>query len=133
MSLLNFRRGAAYFPVADVTKTGDYYRDRLGFLPEYVGGAPPQFAIYSRNGCALMFRLVSNADLIRPMEAQGGTWDAFFWVTAIESLFAEMVRAGADVVYPIVLQPYGMREFAVRDCDGHVLGFGEESSHVTTP
>jgi hypothetical protein len=24
-----------------------------------------------------------------------------------------------------VVQPYGMKEFAVRDPDGHVLGFGQ--------
>ena len=76
-------RSASYFPVADVTTTGDCYRE-------------------------------------------GGTRDAFFWVANIEVLFSELRDKGADIVYPIVLQPYGMKEFAVRDCDGHVLGFGEE-------
>ncbi len=119
-------RSASYFPVADVTTTGNFYRDTFGFRPEYVGGTPAQFAIYSRDSCALMLRLVADPGRIRPMEAQGGTWDAFFWVANVESLFSELRDKGADIVYPIVLQPYGMKEFAVRDCDGHVLGFGEE-------
>ena len=33
---------------------------------------------------------------------------------------------GADIVYgPIIQDSYRMKEFAVRDCDGHVLGFGQ--------
>jgi hypothetical protein len=29
-------------------------------------------------------------------------------------------------VYPPVVQPYGMKEFAVRDPNGYVLGFGQQ-------
>ena len=31
-----------------------------------------------------------------------------------------------DIVYgPLIQESYQMKEFAVRDCDGHVLGFGQ--------
>ena len=73
-----------------------------------------------------MLRRVSAPDLIRPSEAQGGTWDAFFWVDDVVGLHAEFVEQSATVVYgPIVQDAYQMREFAVRDSDGHVLGFGQ--------
>jgi len=42
--------------------------------------------------------------------------------------FAELTRSGATIVYPPTVQPYGMREFAVRDASGYVLGFGQEHS-----
>jgi uncharacterized glyoxalase superfamily protein PhnB len=118
-----FRRGAPYFPVADVVVSGSYYRDVYGFTHEYSGGT--EFAICSRDGCAVMFRRVTDASQIRPMESQGGTWDAFFWVADAQALFDELQARGAIVAYPITVQPYGMKEFAVRDPDGHVLGFGE--------
>ena len=118
-------RGAPYFPVADVASTGDYYRSVLGFDCEYSAGEPPVFAVYSRSGAAIMLRRVDDPGLICPNESQGGTWDVFFWVTDVDRLHAELVGSGASIVYPPVVQPYGMKEFAVRDPNGYVLGFGQ--------
>ena len=118
-------RGAPYFPVGDVSAIGAYYRDVLGFDCEYSAGSPPEFAVYSRSGVPLMFRRVPQPDLISPNERQGGTWDVFFWVDDVESLHEELDRKGATVVYQPVVQPYGMKEFAVRDPNGYVLGFGQ--------
>jgi len=118
-------RGAPYFPVPDVTSIGSYYRDALGFQCEYSAGNPPEFAVYSRNGSPVMFRRVPEPGLICPNEAQGGTWDVFFWVNDVEALHAELVTKGAVIVYPPVIQPYGMKEFAIRDPNGYVLGFGQ--------
>ena len=118
-------RGAPYFPVADVASIGDYYRNVLGFEREYAAGEPPVFAIYSRNGAAIMFRRVDDPGLISPNERQGGTWDVFFWVSDVDRLHAELVRSGASIAYPPAVQPYGMKEFAVRDPNGYVLGFGQ--------
>ena len=117
-------RSAAYFPVASVAPTVAYYERVFGFRTEYLGG--DQFAIVSRDGYPLMFRRVESPDHIRPSEAQGGTWDAFFWVRDARALHEELVSRGADVVYgPIVQEAYQMLELAVRDPDGHVLGFGQ--------
>ena len=81
----------------------------------------------SRDGLSIMLRKVVKPDLICPNESQGGTWDAFFWVEDVLALHTELVKRGATVIYgPIVQEAYSMREFAVRDCDGHVLGFGEQ-------
>jgi uncharacterized glyoxalase superfamily protein PhnB len=122
----NILRCAPYFPVADVASIGAYYRDVLGFACEYAAGNPPEFAVYSRNGVPVMFRRVPQPAAISPNEQQGGTWDAFFWVTEVESLYDELARNGAGVVYAPTVQPYGMKEFAVRDPNGYVLGFGQQ-------
>jgi catechol 2,3-dioxygenase-like lactoylglutathione lyase family enzyme len=125
-SMTKLLRSAPYFPVADVERSAAFYEDVLGFRREYVAGTPPQFAICSRDGLAIMLRKVAAPELIRPNESQGGTWDAFFWVDDAAALHAELVERGATVVYgPIVQELYNMLEFAVRDRDGHVLGFGQ--------
>lgn len=119
-------RSAPYFPVSDVGQSATFYENVFGFRREYVAGTPPQFAICSRDGLAIMLRKVAAPDLIRPSESQGGTWDAFFWIDDAVTLHSELVERGATVVYgPIVQELYGMLEFAVRDRDGHVLGFGQ--------
>jgi catechol 2,3-dioxygenase-like lactoylglutathione lyase family enzyme len=119
-------RSAPYFPVADVEASAAYYERVLGFRREYEGGSPPQFAICSRDGLAIMLRKVSASECIVPNEKQGGTWDAFFWVNDAHALHAELAAQGAKVVYgPLFQETYRMQEFAVRDHDGHVLGFGQ--------
>ena len=122
----DIQRCVPYFPVG----VGRWYRDVLGFGCEYSAGEPPEFAIYSRDGCGIMLRRVAAPERIRPNEAQGGTWDAFFWVRDVEALHAEMAARGAEVVYAPMVQPYGMKEFAVRDPQGHVLGFGQHRESI---
>lgn len=119
-------RSAPYFPVADVEESLKFYARVLGFGSEYAAGSPVEFAICSRDGLAIMLRRMSTPELIRPIEKQGGTWDAFFWIDDAAGLHAELAAKGAVVVYgPLIQEAYQMREFAVRDSDGHVLGFGE--------
>jgi hypothetical protein len=119
-------RHAPYFPVANVEQSSAHYENVLGFRCDYIAGQPAEFAILTRDGLAIMLRRVSEPDRIRPNEQQGGTWDVFFWIRNADQLHAELAANGADVVYgPIVQDAYQMREFAVRDGDGYVLGFGE--------
>jgi len=119
-------RSAPYFPVADVERAAVHYERVFGFRREYVAGTPPQFAILSRDELPIMLRLVPAPEQIRPNEKQGGTWDAFFWVRDVRALHEEMRANGAEVVYgPIVQEAYHMEEFAIRDSEGYVLGFGQ--------
>jgi len=119
-------RSAPYFPVGDVEPSVVHYERVLGFHRDYVAGVPPQFAILSRDGLSIMLRLVDAPERISPNERQGGTWDAFFWVRDVRALHEELRTRGADIVYgPTVQESYRMEEFAVRDRDGYVLGFGQ--------
>jgi hypothetical protein len=126
-------RGAPYFPVADVERTANHYERVLGFQREYIAGTPPQFAIVSRDGFPIMLRLTGTPEKISPNERQGGTWDAFFWVRDVRALHEELLQNDADIVYgPVVQDAYHMEEFAVRDSEGYVLGFGESIAQSPT-
>src|SRR5262245_40985209 len=125
-ALPQLTRSAPYFPVADVERSVAHYTGVLGFGLEYSAGSPAQFAIVSRDGLPIRLRRVSEPARITPSESQGGTWDAFFWVRDIDTVSSELRSRGATIVYgPIVQESYHMREMAVRDADGHVLGFGQ--------
>lgn len=118
-------RSAPYFPVPDVEQAAEQYERVFGFRTEYAAGTPPQFAIVSRDGLAIMLRRVANPELIAPNEHQGGTWDVFFWVEDARALFEELRGKGSEIVYEPVLREYHVEEFAVRDRNGYVLGFGQ--------
>ena len=119
-------RSAPYFPVADVGQSANDYQRVFGFHIDYMAGTPPEFAIVARDGLSVMLRLVSAPDRISPNERQGGTWDVFFWVRDVKALHKELLANGADIVYgPLIQDAYSMEEFAVRDRDGYVLGFGQ--------
>lgn len=123
---LKLLRHAPYFPVANVEQSTAFYEQKLGFQVDYTAGNPLQFAICSRDGFAVMLRKVTQPELIVPNEKQGGTWDAFFWVSDAEALHTEFKGKNVEVVYgPLIQEAYHMREFAIRDDDGHVLGFGQ--------
>jgi predicted enzyme related to lactoylglutathione lyase len=123
---MSLTRCAPYFPTGDVERSVHHYETVFGFHCDYRGGAPMRFAIVSRDGLAIMLRAVADPAAIVPNERQGGTWDAFFWVDDAQSLHEELMSRGADVVYgPLIQDEYAMKEFAVRDVDGHVLGFGQ--------
>ena len=125
-SPMQLLRSAPYFPVGDVERAASHYERVLGFVREYSAGSPAQFAIVTRDGLSIMLRLVADADRISPNERQGGTWDVFFWVRDVRALHAELVASGATIAYGPIVQPaYNMEEFAVRDDDGYVLGFGQ--------
>jgi uncharacterized glyoxalase superfamily protein PhnB len=124
--LADILRAATYLPVPDVGAAGTYYRDTLGFVCEYEAGTPTEFAIYRRGRALVMFRRAQPGAKLVPNEKQGGTWDIFLWTNAVDALFAELARNGAAVVTPPTVMPYGMKEFAVRDPNGYILGFGQE-------
>jgi hypothetical protein len=68
-------RSDAYFPVADVDLSASHYERVLGFQRDYTAGERAQFAIVSRDGLAIMLKLVKTPEHINPNEQQGGTWD----------------------------------------------------------
>ena len=119
-------RSATYLPVPDVAAAGKYYSDVLGFTCDYTAGTPPEFAIYRRGRGFIMFRKVADSTKLSPNERQGGTWDVFMWTNGVDALFAELADNGVNVVMPPTVMPYGMKEFAVRDPNGYVIGFGQE-------
>lgn len=114
--------------VADVQKTAAYFRDALGFNIPRFWGEPPTFTIASRDGLEVMLNQVGGSDTFRPNAAYDGRFDAYFWVNDADALYAEFAAKGADIICPPGDEVYGMREFQVRDPDGHLLAFGHDMS-----
>jgi uncharacterized glyoxalase superfamily protein PhnB len=114
--------------VADVVRAAAYYADKLGFTTLRLWGEPPTFCIARRDGLSVMLNQVATGDHLYPNAGYDGRYDVYFWVRDADALFAELRDRGADTVCAPADQPYLMREFSVRDADGHLLAFGHDTS-----
>ena len=116
---------ATVFLVSDVRAATDYYRDALGFEAELYDESPDDYGFASRDRCYVHFARLRGAEP-RPnsVAVPPDMFDAYFWVEDVDSLHAEVVERGAEIVHGPVDQEYGLREFRVRDPDGYILAFG---------
>ena len=117
--------------VADVVKAAAYYADALGFRAPRFWGEPPTFCIPQRDRCTVMLNQVDAGDAFLPNASYDGRFDVYFDVDDADALYAEFKMNGADIVCEPDDQPYFMREFQVRDLDGHLLAFGHDISGVS--
>ena len=109
--------------VPDVRATAEYYRDKLGFEIAFLFGDPPTYGAVSLNEWSATGASIHLSQVGAPPPV--GAIALYINVGPGIDALHEMYRArGVDMVGEIVQQPWGMREFAIRDCNGYVLRFG---------
>ena len=137
--VISFERAVPQFTVADLVQTGEYYRDVLGFqISGYWDGeqvtltpdTPPVFAIVRRDDVQIFFNRADQSDMRTGRAA--GAYDAFFQIIGVDALAAELRARGADVLDGPETRVYKQRELIVKDCNGLVLCFAEDTSQRAT-
>ena len=113
--------------VADVVKAANYYRDQLGFVYDRFWGEPPNFCMVKRDGFIVMLaQACAGAQLLPHWKIVHQMWNAYFWCDDVEALHTEFVKRGAHIDYGLGIKPYGIKEFGIRDLDGHDIAFGQK-------
>ncbi|GAP12641.1 lactoylglutathione lyase [Longilinea arvoryzae] len=102
--------------VADIEKSKRFYEDLLGFEADAYF-TPTHWQSYK----------VQEGVFFAVGEEPGSTNEVAFAVDDIEALWLR-VRDQAEVVSPLEKTPWGTYRFVIRDPDGHLLSFGQESS-----
>ena len=132
---IRFLGAVPQFTVPVLVQTAEYYRDVLGFqIAGYWDGvrasldaaARPVFAIVGRDEVQVFFNCAEHTD-VRTGRAEGA-YDAYLRVRGIDALADELRRRGADIVDGPEDRSYGQRELVVKDCNGLILAFGEDTS-----
>jgi len=124
--MTRFKFAATVFLVSDVGTTARWYRDVLGFeFNAFPDAEPFEWASVRRDNVEIMLqRSVGyrkpDLDSLRP----GGVWNAYFYVTEVDQLFAD-IKDRVEVRRTPADQPYHLREFEIADLNGYVLVFGE--------
>jgi len=116
-------------PVADAARAARYFCEVLGFELDFIAGEPPSYArvrIGARHrgepgwGDPVYLRLWQ----CHLRDARPWRGEIVIHVGHdLDGLHAAYVRRGVVVVEPPQSHPWGLREFAVREPDGHVLRF----------
>jgi catechol 2,3-dioxygenase-like lactoylglutathione lyase family enzyme len=115
--------------VRDIARSTTFYRDVLGFtIKDTVPPEAPFVFVWLERGGVTVF-LNDPAAVAKDIPAYaapafGGTATLFVIVDGVDALHAQ-IAPRVPVVMPLHTQPYGMREFAVHDPDGHLITFAE--------
>ena len=109
-----FVQGAPVLHVPDVAATAAFYRDVLGFTWDF---GDETYAVVWRDNSAIHF--------MRDEGSPRGI-HLFQWVKDIDGYYTEIVGRGAEVAARPADQPYGVREFSLRDINGVGIVFGQD-------
>ncbi len=111
--------------VSDVGASARYFHDVLGFEIDFVEGEPPIHArvrVVGDWGHPVYIHLSLGEDT-----SAHPTGEIRIYVGRdLDGLFDSYRSRGVDVVFGPVSQPWGLREFAIRGLDGHVIRFCKE-------
>lgn len=115
-------RAVPVLPVADVTRSAEFFRDTLGFSIDFLHGMPPFYGAVSRDGATLHLKFV-HAPVLSIGADDRGFISAFIHVEHVKALYAEYVSAGAVLDQKLQKEAWGGRDFIVRDPDGNCIAF----------
>jgi DNA-binding transcriptional MerR regulator/catechol 2,3-dioxygenase-like lactoylglutathione lyase family enzyme len=107
--------------VTDIDRSVAYYQEALGFRLAW-RTTDGSLAALASGEIEMLLLVPWTGDSPPPAQS------AYVYVEDPDALCAEYRQAGADIVEPVASRPYGMRDFIVRDPDGHrfTLGRGEQ-------
>ena len=112
--------------VADIKASCDWFVSRLGFKVVFTYGEPPFVAQVRRGGAPINLRLVCEPVYVGDIREREELLAASMTVdgaAAIKQLFLQYQAAGVDVFRPLKQEPWGARDFIIRDPDGNLLLF----------
>jgi uncharacterized glyoxalase superfamily protein PhnB len=110
---------ATVLHVTDMQAALAYYRDKLGFSVQFTWEDPPRYV------CLCLGDAAVHLNSYQPPAA---TSVVCIFCKGVDALHDDLAARGAKITRPVQDEPYGMREFAVTDLDGHQLIFGQGTS-----
>jgi catechol 2,3-dioxygenase-like lactoylglutathione lyase family enzyme len=112
--------------VADINASCDFFVAKLGFVMVFSYGEPPFYAQVRRDGPALNLRHVDLPVIEPGLRDREELLSASLTVATaeeIKQLFLEFQAASVTFFQTLRKQPWGVRNFIVKDPDGNLLLF----------
>lgn len=102
------------FPCKNVPDAVRHYTAVLGFSVNY---QQEDFAVLDRDKIRIL--------LTKGDEKNTGTGQCYIYIQNADELYHELTGKNANVLSKPVSQPWGLREFSVKDPDGNTIGLGQ--------
>ena len=122
--------------VTDIKRSCEFFREKLGFSLVFSYGEPPYYAQVGRDVARLNLRCVERGCVERPViestvRDREELLSASMTVATAEEiklLFLEFQSAGVAFQQTLKKQPWGAKNFVVKDPDGNLLLFAGPTS-----
>jgi catechol 2,3-dioxygenase-like lactoylglutathione lyase family enzyme len=111
-----FHRAIPILPCEDVDAAVAWFTDVLGFAVDFTWGTPTTYAAVERDDAEV--HLLLDDGVASPGRVT-------VTLDGVDAYYEGLVARGADITVPLADRAYGLRDFAVRAPDGHLLTFGE--------
>jgi catechol 2,3-dioxygenase-like lactoylglutathione lyase family enzyme len=115
-------RAMPVLQVADVKRSEAFYCEKLGFRSHGAWGDGPDFCIVQHGRVTIALDRSRDDGRIPTNQY----WAAYIYVEDADALCAQLRRNGVDIVRGPEDMPYGLRDFDIRDPEGHLLAFGHD-------
>jgi len=112
--------------VADIKTSCDFFTSKLGFAVAFSYGEPPFYAQVTRDGAGLNLRCVDRAVIDPEFRDRAQLLSASLTVATadeIKQLFLEFQAAGATFFQTLKREPWGAKDFIIKDVDGNLILF----------
>ena len=112
--------------VADVKSSCDFFVAKLGFAIVFTYGEPPFYAQVTRGGASLTLRHVDAPVMDPALRDREELLSGSLTVATsadIEALFREYQATGVTFFQQLKDEPWGAKDFIVRDIDDNLLLF----------
>jgi catechol 2,3-dioxygenase-like lactoylglutathione lyase family enzyme len=117
---------AAELFVSDIQKSCEFFTRKLGFTVVYVYGEPPFYGQVKRDAARLNLKHMDRPVIDPALREREQLLSADMGVDtadAIKQLYLEFQQAGVEFQQTLMRQPWGAKNFVVRDPDGNLLLF----------
>jgi catechol 2,3-dioxygenase-like lactoylglutathione lyase family enzyme len=112
--------------VADIKASCDFFTKKLGFAVAFTYGEPPFYAQVKRDSARINLRCVEQPAIDAELRDREQLLSASLTVATpeeIKALFLEFQAAGTTFFQTLKREPWGARDFILKDPDGNLLLF----------
>lgn len=116
----NFSHAATVLAVNNVSKSIEFYTEKLGFRLSFSWSDPPTYAVLVRGGVSI--HLTERADDLIPSTEH---CVLYIFVFDVEAVYQQCVADGVEIINIPQERDYQMKDFDIRDPDGYIISFGK--------
>ncbi len=116
-----FIRSAPHLPVKNLRQTLSYYRDKLGFINEWIFGETD--GGISRDNMRLLF--AEDENFANDVNNKNHRLPLMWFVNNIDDVYAEFKNRNIELADDLRTHAYGLREFAFIDINGYYIRVAE--------